>query len=238
MILLSIVYIYLFYICDQLNQNHQKVKYFTIILNIILAIAIIVLYVLFLSLDKDHKVLADGDTEAVATPTDISIAYVLEDSLLSNYEYFKELAGDLDKKRQEMESDYTMKAQGLQKEFEGFQRTAGNMTMNQARAVEEDLLQKRQNLMLLQEKMGQDLMKAESEVNTQLYDKVSNFLENYARENGLALILNVKRGNAVLYGDKGMDVTDIVVKGLNDEYNSKGTSPQTPSVAADTTGTN
>ncbi len=213
-------------------------KYFNIVLNVILAIAIIVLYVLFLSLPEDHKPSAEGDTEALATPADIAIAYVLEDSLLSNYEYFQELAGNLDKKRQEMENDYTMKAQGLQKEFEGFQRTAGNMTMNQAKAVEEDLLQKRQNLMLLQEKMGQDLMKAESEVNTQLYDKVTNFLENYARENGLALILNVKRGNAVLYGDEGMDVTDIVVKGLNDEYNSKGTSAQTPSVAADTTGTN
>lgn len=238
MILLSIVYIYLFYICDQLNQNHQKVKYFAIILNIILAIAIIVLYVLFLSLPEGDNASADGETEAVTTPTDITIAYVLEDSLLSNYDYFKELAGNLDKKRQEMENDYAMKAQGLQKEFEGFQRTAGNMTMNQARAVEEDLMQKRQNLMLLQEKMSQDLLKAESEVNTQLYDKVTSFLENYARENGFALILNVKRGNAVLYGDKGMDVTEIVVKGLNDEYNSKETSLQTPSAAADTTGTN
>jgi len=214
------------------------VKYFTIILNIILAIAIIVLYVLFLSLPKDHKASADGDAEAVATPSDIAIAYVLEDSLLSNYEYFKELASDLDKKRQEMENDYTMKAQGLQKEFEGFQRTAGNMTMNQARAVEEDLMQKRQNLMLLQEKMGQDLLRAESEVNTQLYDKVTKFLENYATENGFALILNVKRGNAVLYGDKGMDVTEIVVKGLNDDYNSKGKIPQSTSAAADTTNTN
>lgn len=238
MILLSIVYIYLFYICDQLNQNHQKVKYFSIILNFILAIAIIVLYVLFFSLPGDHKASTDEDSTTIAMPTDISIAYVLEDSLLSNYEYFQELAGDLNKKRQAMENDYTMKAQGLQKEFEGFQRTAGNMTMNQARAVEEDLMQKRQNLMLLQEKMGQDLLKAESEVNTQLYDKVSNYLENYAKANGFALILNVKRGNAIIYGDKGMDITDIVVKGLNDEYNSTGITPQAPSATADTTGIN
>ena len=213
-------------------------KYFSIILNFILAIAIIVLYVLFFSLPGDRKASTDEDSTTIAMPTDISIAYVLEDSLLSNYEYFQELAGDLNKKRQAMENDYTMKAQGLQKEFEGFQRTAGNMTMNQARAVEEDLMQKRQNLMLLQEKMGQDLLKAESEVNTQLYDKVSNYLENYAKANGFALILNVKRGNAILYGDKGMDITDIVVKGLNDEYNSTGITPQAPSATTDTTGTN
>ena len=213
-------------------------KYFSIILNFILAIAIIVLYVLFFSLPEDYKSSTDEDSTSIAMPMDIAIAYVLEDSLLSNYEYFQELAGDLNIKRQAMENDYTMKAQGLQKEFEGFQRTAGNMTMNQARAVEEDLMQKRQNLMLLQEKMGQDLLKAESEVNTQLYDKVSNYLENYAKANGFALILNVKRGNAILYGDKGMDITDIVLKGLNDEYNSTGITPQAPSATIDTTGTN
>jgi len=213
------------------------VKYFSIILNFILAIAIVVLYVLFFSLPEEHKASADEDSEATVMPTDIAIAYVLEDTLLSNYEYFQELAGELEKKRLAMENDYTMKAQGLQKEFEGFQRTAGNMTMNQARAVEEDLMQKRQNLMLLQEKMGQDLLKAEAEVNGQLYDKVSNYLENYAKENGFALILNVKRGNAVLYGDKGMDVTEIVLKGLNDEHNSTGTTTQNPS-AADTTNAN
>jgi outer membrane protein len=214
------------------------VKYFSIILNFVLAIAIIVLYVLFFSLPQENELGATENSEALAMPSDIAIAYVLEDSLLSNYEYFKELAGDLDEKRKVMENDYTLKAQGLQKEFEGFQRTAGNMTMNQARAVEEDLMQKRQNLILLQERMGQDLLKAEAEVNSQLYDKVSGFLEKYAKENGFALILNVKRGNAVLYGDKGMDITNIIVKGLNDEYNSAGSTPQVPSANADTTATN
>jgi len=214
------------------------VKYFSIILNFVLAIAIIVLYVLYFSMPKEKELSGTEKSDTLAMPTDITIAYVLEDTLLSKYEYFQELAADLGDKRKTMENDYTMKAQGLQKEFEGFQRTAGNMTMNQARAVEEDLMQKRQNLMLLQEKMGQDLLRAEAEVNTQLYDKVSNYLEKYANKNGFALILNVKRGNAILYGDKGMDITDIIVKGLNEEYNSTGAAPQVPAIETDTTSSN
>ncbi len=213
-------------------------KYFSIILNFVLAIAIIVLYVLFFSMPKGKEISGTEKTDTLSMPTDITIAYVLEDTLLNNYEYFKELAADLEEKRKAMENDYTMKAQGLQKEFEGFQRTAGNMTMNQARAVEEDLMQKRQNLLMLQEKMGQDLLRAEAEVNTQLYDKVSNYLEKYANQNGFALILNVKRGNAILYGHKGMDITDIIVKGLNEEYNATGASPQVPATGIDTTSVN
>ncbi len=213
-------------------------KYFSIILNFVLAIAIIVLYVLYFSMPKGKEISGTEKTDTLAMPVDIGIAYVLEDTLLSKYEYFQELAADLEEKRKAMENDYTMKAQGLQKEFEGFQRTAGNMTMNQARAVEEDLMQKRQNLMMLQEKMGQDLLRAEAEVNTQLYDKVSGYLEEYANENGFALILNVKRGNAILYGDKSMDITDIIVKGLNEEYNAGDAIPQVPAIESDTTSSN
>ena len=187
---------------------------------------------------KGKEISGTEKSDTLAMPTDITIAYVLEDTLLSKYEYFQELAADLEEKRRDMENDYSMKSQGLQKELEGFQRTAGNMTMNQARAVEEDLMQKRQNLILLQEKMGQDLLKAETQVNTQLYDKVSGYLEKYANENGFALILNVKRGNAILYGHKGMDITDIIVQGLNEEYNATDAAPQVPKAETDTASSN
>jgi outer membrane protein len=214
------------------------VKYYSIILNFILAIAIVVLYVLYFSMPESNKHSSDEVKDSLQIPVDFTVAYIIEDSLLGNYVYFQELAAELEKKSKDMENDYTLKAEGLQKEIEGFQRTAGNMTMNQARAVEEDLLRKRQNLMLLQEKMGQDLMKAEADVNMKLYDKVSSYLKDYAIKEGYSLIFNVKRGNAVMYGDQAMDITPIILQGLNDEYKLTKEKPSTPVSAADTTGGN
>lgn len=212
-------------------------KYFSIILNVILAIAVIVLYVLYFSTPGEEKAVTRDASDSLKLPTEINIAYIMEDSLLTNYEFFKELAADLDKKRQNLENDYNMKAEGLQKEIEGFQRTAGNMTMNQARAVEEDLLRKRQNLMMLQESMAQDLMKSEADVNNKLYNKVTQYLDNYAKENDFALILNVKRGNAVLYGHKGMDITETILNGLNEDYKASSV-PSKPVAASDSTKVN
>lgn len=199
-------------------------KYISIILNVILAIAVVVLYVFHFSSGDQTETPAGQKADSLKMPEDITIAYILEDSLLSNYAYFQELAAGLEKKRDDMENDYTLKAEGLQKEIEGFQRTAGNMTMNQARAVEEDLLRKRQNLMVLQERMSQDLMAAEMDVNNKLYDKVTDYIDNYARDKGYELVLNVKRGNAVLYGHQGMNITQQIIDGLNREYNNPGTS--------------
>ncbi len=203
-------------------------------MNVVLTVAVIGLYVLHFNgrtSTKTDKV--EESVTGAAMPEDLAIAYIIEDSLLSKYEYFIELAEALGKKQQDAETDYTLKAQGLQKEIEGFQRTAGNMTMAQARAVEEDLMRKRQNLMMLQENVRQDMMREESQLNLKLYNKISEFLISYAAEKAYALILNFKRGNAVMYGHSGLDITSEVLNGLNSQYEAATNT----SVSTDTTST-
>ncbi|MBS0000698.1 MAG: OmpH family outer membrane protein [Cyclobacteriaceae bacterium] len=193
-------------------------KYFSIVLNLVLLAAVIILFVLHFSGNKpssaDPEILASDTT----MPEKISIVYINEDSLLENYVYFKELAASLESKRKNLETDYTSKAQGLQTEIANFQQNAGNMTMSQARAVEEDLVRKQQNLMRYQETLAQDMMKEESDVNLKLFQKVSEYVEGYAMDNGYTVVLNYKPGSVLLYGHQAMDVTEEVVDGLNAAY--------------------
>jgi outer membrane protein len=213
------------------------VKYLSIFLNVLLLIAIIILYVIYFSENKSETgdpAIQAGDT---VMPEEVTIVYINEDSLLENYDYFKELAAGLEKKRKNLESDYTSKTKGLQTEIENFQRNAGNMTISQARAVEEDLVRKQQNLLRYQETLAQDMMKEETEVNRKLYDRVSEFLKEYAQKNGYTVVLNYKRGSVLLYGHQGMDVTKEVVQGLNAEYEAsqkEETDVKQPSEKADT----
>ena len=209
-------------------------KYFSIILNLILLAAVVVLYVLHFS----GKPSSAAGTESIATdstmPDKVNIVYINEDSLLENYAYFKELAASLDSKRKSLETDYTSKAQGLQTEISNFQRNAGNMTMSQARAVEEDLMRKQQNLLRYQETLSQDMMKQEADVNQKLYQKVSDYVSDYARKNGYTVVLNYKPGSGLLYGHKAMDVTEEVVDGLNKAYEDSKTADASKKPAAKT----
>lgn len=160
-------------------------------------------------------------------PEEVTIAYIHEDSLLANYTYFKDLASGLEKKRQQMEEDYTSRAQGLQTEIQNFQQTAGNMTLNQARAVEEDLMRKQQNLVKYQERLAQDMMNEESRVNQQLYKRVTDFMKEYADRKGFTVVLNYRPGSVMLYGHPGMNVTQEVLQGLNEEYAASMSGAQT-----------
>jgi outer membrane protein len=214
------------------------VKNLSIVLNVILAIAVIVLYVLHFT-GQSSVDDANQSTQST-TPTNLSVAYVNSDSLLSNYDYFKDLEQQFTEKRDKLNAEYQNRAEGLQKEISNFQTTAGNMTISQARAVEEDLRKKQQNLMMYQEQLGQQLMQEEVSMNSDLYDKVSEYLQDYGKNKNLQIVLTYTKGSGVLYANDSLDITKEVIVGLNEAYNIEKDAPtkaaETPK--ADSTSTN
>ncbi|WOK08826.1 OmpH family outer membrane protein [Imperialibacter roseus] len=203
-------------------------KNLSTVLSVVLLAAVAVLFYLVLSnksASSDPEV-ASLDSSIDRISGDLSIAYVNSDTLLSKYEYFKDISSDLEKKRAKLESEYRNRAEGLQREIQNFQNTAQNMTMNQARAKEEELTVKQQNLYQYQQTLGQQLVEEETKLNEQLYNAVSGYLSEFSGSNKYHLVLTYTKGSGVLYADKRLDITDEVIKGLNKSYlQSKGVIP-------------
>jgi len=199
------------------------VKNLSLVLNIVLIIAVGVLYYFQFS----------GKTSEVEEPsmleeTEYTVAYINSDSVLKNYEYFDVLQSELQEKSQKMEADYKNRAQGLQRELSDYQRNINNLTIGQAKALEEDLVKKQQNLRVYQESLGQELMKEESRISRQLYDSVTSFLKKYSERNNLHLVVKYNQGSDVLYASDSMNITNAVINGLNNSYaGSEGGSTET-----------
>lgn len=191
----------------------------------ILFVAVVVLYVLHFS---KNETLADESNTAVyaGTASNLQIAYVNSDSLLSKYDYFKDKAEELEAKRVKLEAEFNNRAQGLQSEFQNLQQTAQNMTMAQAKAAEENLMKKRENLMQYQQSLQQQLVAEESKVNNELYDKVSNYLNEFGKENNFQLVLTYTKGSGVLYANDSLNITNQVIAGLNEAYKSPSELPE------------
>jgi len=193
------------------------------------------LYVLHFSGGQSNE--STEETSDSSAPSDLSIAYVNSDSLLSNYDYFEELEKKFTDKREKLNAEYQNRAEGLQREISNFQTTAGNMTISQARAVEEDLRKKQQNLMMYQEQLGQQLMQEEAGMNSDLYDKVSEYLHEYGKNKNLQIVLTYTKGSGVLYANEGLDITKEIIKGLNEAYEAEQNGTTKPA-KADSTATN
>jgi outer membrane protein len=187
----------------------------SLILNIVLLVAVSVLYFLHFSGGSASASTAD---QGSSVPSDVKIAFITSDSILERYEYLKVNKEQLEEKTKKMDQEYRNRALGLQNEIAAYQRNVGSMTLTQVRATEEDLGKKQQNLQLYQQSLGQQLMEEEQKLNKELYDRVTTFLKKYGADHDLQVVLKYDPTSDVLYGGKALDITKDVIKGLNDGY--------------------
>lgn len=167
-----------------------------------------------------------ADTVATATETPVTpeetpeIVYVNSDSLLNNYQYFKDVKSRLEAKGKRMESDLRGKAASFQKEVEQYRQAAATMAQEQRAATEQRLAQKEQQLAAQQQNSGNQLAKDENEEMKKIYEKVESYLKRVSKDKGYKMVLTYTRGNsAILYGDEMLDITQETLQELNAEYN-------------------
>jgi outer membrane protein len=200
-------------------------KNLSLILNGILFLLVIYLYIDRFSGESDGEGLENRtenvEKEDSTAVVDYDIAYINSDSLVKKYQYFIDKRAELTERQQKLENEYRNRAEGLQKEFTEFQSTAGNMTINQARAIEEDLVRKRENLLRYQENIRNELLQEEGKANEEVYAAIDEFLKGYGKAENLRIVLSYVYGGNVLYADRALDITEEVIGQLNDRYVSE-----------------
>ena len=201
-------------------------KNLSLILNSVLLVAVAVLFYLHFSSNSSKS-----SSSASVPVGELSIAYINSDSVLKNYNFLKDNQVVLEAKTKKMDADYRNRAQSLQGEIAAYQRNQASYTIGQARALEEDLTKKQQNLQLYQQSLSQELNDEQNKLSKALYERITSFLKKYGQENGLQVVFKFDTSSDVLYGGEALDITSVVVKGLNEAYKAE----QEGGVKADST---
>lgn len=158
-------------------------------------------------------------TKAAAPKIQQEIVYVNSDSLLSKYQYFKDLEVKMNAKTKSAQSDMGAKAQAFQREVAQYQQQQSTLSADQRATTEERLARKQQELQTYQQNAGAALQSETAKEQEKLYDKVADYLKGYAKKKGYKMVLTYAKGNsAILFADESLDVTDEVITGLNEAY--------------------
>jgi outer membrane protein len=204
-------------------------KNLSLALNGVLLVAVAILYFLHLS-TGGSSASATGNSGVLLQ--DAKIAFINSDSVLKYYEYLNVNKKQLEAKGIQMEQDFRNRAQSLQNDVNTYQRTVNNMTFGQAKAAEEELAKKQQNLQMYQQSLQQELAIEEGKLNKELYDRITAFLKTYANENNLQVVLKYDPTSDVLFGGQTLDITQPVIEGLNTAFKNEKNGVKT---AADST---
>ncbi|MGW9684573.1 OmpH family outer membrane protein [Flagellimonas sp. 2504JD1-5] len=146
------------------------------------------------------------------------IGYVDNVKLMDGYQEkidveakFKTKVEALNKKRDSI-------SQAFQLELQAFQAKAQKMSQKSAQE-EYGLLQQRGQFVGQQlQQEEQQLQKSSQTEMDSLVSKVKDEIKTYGKTNGYTYVLTGGDGGAVLYGEDAKNVTDAVLKILNDKY--------------------
>lgn len=156
---------------------------------------------------------------APAAPNKELIVYVNSDTLSAKYNYVKDMDKRLTAKSDAAKSDLQSKGQAFQREVADYQKNASTMPADQRQTTEQRLQREQQQLQSYQQNASAEVQDDQSKEMVKLYDKISDFTKQYAKQKGYKLVLTYSKNNtSMLYGDPSLDITADVVKQLNDAY--------------------
>ena len=196
-------------------------KNVSLVLNIVLIIAVGVLY--YLHFAGSGSSANGGSNVSSASASGQRIVYINSDSVLKHYTYLEDISKVMEAKQTKLNNEFRSRAQGLQNEFNEYQRNVGNLTLSQAKSIEEGLAKKEQNLRMYEQSLSQELSEDQDKIRRQLYEKITDYLKEYGKANGLHVVLKFDPTSDVLFAGDSLDITSDVIKGLNEKYKEEKT---------------
>ncbi|HMG82287.1 MAG TPA: OmpH family outer membrane protein [Ferruginibacter sp.] len=196
-----------------------------VILNVVLAVAVIVLFFLYF-LGGKKACLANGRGECSivkdsAGATRPRIAYVELDSLNDEVTFIKERKTELEGEQTDMENDYNNAYRQLEAEKNNFLKRGAAITQPEAEAFQQKLIQQQQQIEADKQARSQKLAEKGSQVMEGIQKTLKDFITGYNKDKKYTYILAVGTGlDYMLYKDSTLNITSDVVKGLNDKMNN------------------
>ena len=190
-----------------------------LILSIIALAAAVAALILTLTTPKNsHKVVEGGESiQAVAG----DIVYLHLDTLMMQYDMYSDLQSAFEAKAQNVDSELNKKARKLESDIKNFENqiNKGLLTRSAAEQQNNSLQQRQANLQNEAAQKQQELAEESQVLLNQVMYSIKSYLEEYNKEHNFAAILSTTdASNIVMVGAPALDITQVIVDGLNAEY--------------------
>ncbi len=189
----------------------------SLIFNVVLLVAVIVIYVLHFSGNENTK--EEGEqVQSADHGSGLKIAYVKVDSLIVNYDLAQELHEEFTKNQEAYTNEYADKRRKFEEQAAAFQQTVqrgGFLTEQRAVQERDRLVSEEQEILKLDQELSAKLGEMQAANNKQLVDSLMNYLETFNANKEYNYILNA--GN-ILIGDDAHNITKPVMDALNVRY--------------------
>lgn len=209
------------------------------ITNVVLVIAVIILFVLQFSSKKEGVEAAESEKEEVIKLDDSSevmkvskvefkVAYVNSDTVAAYYDFSKQMT----KKLKASQSSAQSKLKGMYSKYEkqrkDFEAQAPVMGQDELQRKAQEIGVLEQTIMQKEQELSASLAQKEAQVMTDYVYETDEFMQVIGKDLGYDYVMSYRVGGPMLYANPELDITERVVELLNIEY-KKSKEPKQPS---------
>ena len=208
------------YFCrsDTTHNIIYQMKNLSTILSTLSLIGVLILAVLFMN--KSKTTMPSNTTagnNSGSTSNAARIAYIDIDTFEANYTVLKNKKEEFKKRQANMEAELQRSANQFQNDLQALQQKASTMTQAEGEAAQKRLGQMQQSFQTRKESMELQFVKDQEAFNTNLHLQLDSFLEEYNNAHHYDYILSYSRANPqIMYADKRLNITQDVIKGMNE----------------------
>lgn len=202
-------------------------KQLSLILNILLLVAVGVLFYLHFSGKQPAAV--KRENTASSSPIKDScakghlVAYVELDSLYDNVTYIKQKQKELESEQETLARQYQNAYTQLEQKKNNFLKKGNAITQQDAEEFQSKLYQEQQQIESDKQNQAQGLAAKRAKTMEEIQTSLKTFLNEYNSSRQFSYIFATGTGlDYILYKDSTHNITPDVIKGLNEQFGKKG----------------
>jgi|SRR5450432_1096265 outer membrane protein len=197
-------------------------KQLSLILSIVaVAISGVLLFVHLKSNDPLKQVVVSPSVvSATGNNSSFKIAYFELDSLQNNYQYFKDALAILKTKEEAMNNELAAIGKKNQQKIAEWQQKGNNMSQADAEAANREYQQMQQDFQARKQQLDQNINDQMNDTRKKIRDRLETYLKDFNKDRTYAYIFS-DFPEGIFYKDTVYNITNDLIKGLNESYKKK-----------------
>ena len=154
---------------------------------------------------------------------DLRIAYVELDTLMSQYQLYKDYSEVLTRKGNNIQKSFAQKHRALESHAASVQKkyeSNGFTTRDEVERAQASIQKEQNELAELADRLQNEFAMEQARINDEARDSIQSFLKRYHKTKKYDYVM-VKAGDNLLIANPKFNITEDIVKGLNKRYKIK-----------------
>ena len=149
------------------------------------------------------------------------LVYVDVNKLLEGYKRTKVVRAEFEAKAKTLSANIDSLMADWQKELKSYEKERAKMNKKELELKQQLLSNKQQQVNNYQQAVQKQIQEEDKKVTQTVINDINDYVTEYGKKHNYKVIFGASGGGNIMYADKGTDLTDKVLEGLNKEFSGK-----------------